>query len=135
MTKKVVLDTSALIIHGKGQQDIFELCDKFFGLPEFLVPSYIEKELKRKSKGGKGIKGATKKAANVALQQIEQFDRARVANPKKSAKTVDTALLKYVERNDYPLCTNDKKLRDRAKKKGIKVVYASDKYLKRVKER
>ncbi|MFO7872500.1 MAG: hypothetical protein R6U26_02535 [Candidatus Undinarchaeales archaeon] len=135
MTKKVVLDTSALIIHGKGKQNIFELCDKFFGLPQFLIPTYIKKELKRKSKGGRGIKGATKRAAKVAMQQIEQFKRAKITNPKKDAKTVDTALLNYAERNKYPICTNDGELRNRAKKKGIKVIYASDKYLKRVKER
>ncbi len=124
MKQKVVLDTSALIIHGKGKQNVFELLDKFVGLPQFIVPNFVEKELKTIAEKGKG---KTKTAANVALKQ---FDKVKVTKVKKTSKTVDTSLLNYAEKIGAWICTNDRGLRDRAKKRGIKVVYVSEKYFK-----
>lgn len=128
MAQKVVLDTSALIIHGKGRQNIFELLDKFVGLPQFIVPSFVKTELSTIAQKGKG---ARKVAANVALQQ---FDKVKVVSSKKIG-TVDTSLLNFSEHEKAWLCTNDKNLRERAEKRGIKVIYIGEKYFKNARER
>ena len=72
MRQKVVLDTSALIIHGRGRQDVFDLVDKFIGYPEVIVPSFIKQELETIAERSSGSR---KVAAGIALQM---FDRLQV---------------------------------------------------------
>ena len=84
---------------------------------DLIVPSPVINELKKLTKISKG---KNKLAAKIALKIAEQ-------PPFKTIKLeqndhVDNILLKICNQNDI-LCTNDKTLRKRAKKRGISVIY------------
>jgi uncharacterized protein len=91
-------------------------------LPSYklLVPSYVLEELeniKKRSRGKNRI------AASVAVKiaqnppfQVREMERGR-------GERVDDALL----RQSQVLCTNDRELRRKARKKGIPVVYLRQK--------
>ena len=84
---------------------------------DLIVPSIVINELKKlKTKK----KGKNKLAAGIALK-IATEEPFNVVQIKKDDH-VDNLLLNYCS-NDDVLCTNDKILRKRAKKRGITVVY------------
>ena len=84
---------------------------------ELIVPSPVINELTTLKKKAKG---KDKIACNIALQ-IAQKDPFSIVEIKKNDH-VDNLLLKYCTKEDV-LCTNDKNLRKRARKKGITVIY------------
>jgi hypothetical protein len=91
-------------------------------LPSYklLVPSYVLEELekiKRRSRGKNRI------AASVAIKIAENppFQVRKMELDRK--ERVDDALL----RHSRVLCTNDRELRRKARKKGIPVVYLRQK--------
>ncbi len=84
---------------------------------DLIVPSIVIDELtslKRKAKG------RDKLASGIALQ-IAQSEAFRIVEIDKDDH-VDNLLLKFCTGDDV-LCTNDKILRKRARKRGITVVY------------
>jgi len=84
---------------------------------ELIVPSIVINELTTLKKKAKG---KDKIASNIALQ-LAQSDNFSIVNIEKTDH-VDNLLLRYCTREDV-LCTNDKNLRKRARKRGITVVY------------
>lgn len=84
---------------------------------DLIVPSPVISELKKLTKNSKG---KDKLAAKIALKIAEQppFKTVKISQNDH----VDNILLNYCNKNDL-LCTNDKILRKRAKKRGISVVY------------
>lgn len=85
---------------------------------DLVVPSIVIDELttlKKKSKG------KNKLAASVALQIATQKPFI-VDEIDRNGEHVDNVLLKYCNVGDV-LCTNDRNLKMRAKKRGINVVY------------
>jgi rRNA-processing protein FCF1 len=96
--------------------DIVEELEIILPSYQLLVPSFVLDELK-KIKGR--CKGKTRIAASVAIKIamqnpfiVKDFDR-------KKGEAVDDALL----RHSQVLCTNDRDLRQKARKKGIAIVY------------
>lgn len=84
---------------------------------EIVIPSLVINELnKLKHKS----KGKDKLAASIALQLAES-EPFVIRNIKKT-EHVDNLLLKYCTQEDV-LCTNDRILRTRARKKSITVIY------------
>ena len=84
---------------------------------DLIVPSIVINELtKLKEK----TKGKNKLAASISLQ-IAKKEPFKIVNIEKKDH-VDNLLLNYCTKQDV-LCTNDKILRKRARKKGITVVY------------
>ncbi len=82
-----------------------------------IVPEVVLNELKLlKHKG----KGKNKLSASIAykIAQEEPF----IIKSMKKTEHVDNMLLNYCTNEDI-LCTNDKNLRQRARKKGITVIY------------
>ncbi|RAP53385.1 MAG: hypothetical protein BZ138_01150, partial [Methanosphaera sp. rholeuAM270] len=82
-----------------------------------IVPSIVISELNTLKKKAKG---SDKIACNIALQ-IAEDDSFSIAEIEKTDH-VDNLLLEYCTPDDV-LCTNDKNLRKRARKRGITVVY------------
>ncbi len=84
---------------------------------DLIVPSVVINEL---TKLKKKVKGRDKIASSVALK-IASNNPFKIVEIEKTDH-VDNLLLNYCT-NDDILCTNDKILRQRARKRGITVVY------------
>ncbi|MDO5852032.1 MAG: twitching motility protein PilT [Methanobacteriaceae archaeon] len=106
--------------------DIFyELKSLLKGQYEIIIPSIVIDELKKIQTTSKG---KDKLTAKITLKIIEK--RKYNIYPMIKDDHVDNILLKFTEHNGV-LCTNDQKLRIRARKKNIPVIYLRQhKYLK-----
>jgi len=148
---KVVLDTSVLLIPGKEQKrDIFLELLKLLGAYEAIVPSFVVTELESliSKKRGK-----TRDAAKLALSILENIIastdiastvmeetkatgfvyKVRVEEAKKTKKTVDDSLIDLADKMGARICTSDKKLRQKAEKKLVNVLFiGSKKYPKKI---
>lgn len=84
---------------------------------ELIVPSLVINELTTLKKKARG---RDKIASSIALQIAQSNDFSTVEIEKTGH--VDNLLLEFCTANDV-LCTNDKNLRKRARKRGITVIY------------
>lgn len=84
---------------------------------DLIVPSLVINELANLKKKAKG---KDKIASSIALQ-IAKSNSFKTVEIEKTGH-VDNLLLNYCTKEDV-LCTNDKILRKRARKRGITVVY------------
>lgn len=84
---------------------------------QLIVPSIVINELTTLKKKAKG---QDKIASNIALQLTQNENFSIIEIEKRGH--VDNLLLEYCTTDDV-LCTNDKILRKRARKRGITVVY------------
>jgi rRNA-processing protein FCF1 len=100
--------------------DIIDELEKILPSYNFVVPSFVMKELegiKRASKGKDKI------AASIALKIAKSPPFKTINVSLKKGEKVDDALLRISK----ILCTNDRELRERGRKCGITVLYLRQK--------
>mgnify|MGYP003532010020 FL=1 len=119
-SKEVVIDTNFFMVPFQFNVDIVSELEKLLPSYKLTTPSFVINELKGLKNNNKG---KTRLNANLALKlanssKIEIKDISLLEN-----ETVDDALLRVSE----VLATNDIELKNRAKDKGITVVYLRQK--------
>jgi len=100
--------------------DIISELEKIAPNGEFIIPSFVIDELKKikmKSKGKDRI------AARIALKLAKTGPFKIVDLPLNEGESVDDALIRLSD----ILCTNDKELRKKARRKGVPVIYLRQK--------
>ena len=119
-SKEVVIDTNFFMVPFQFNVDIITELENLLPSYKLTTPSFVINELKGLKKNNKG---KTRLNANLALKlanssKVEIKDISLLEN-----ETVDDALLRVSE----VLATNDIDLKNRAKNKGITVVYLRQK--------
>ena len=119
-SKEVVIDTNFFMVPFQFNVDIVTELEKLLPSYKLTTPSFVINELKGLKNNNKG---KIRLNANVALKlanssKVEIKDISLLEN-----ETVDDALLRVSE----VLATNDIELKNRAKNKGIAVVYLRQK--------
>ena len=109
---KFLLDTNFLMIPGKFKHDIFVSLSKF-GYPEFYTIDLVRQELMLLAQKG-GMDGAH---AKLALELIKMNNVSVLPSITKKA---DSEILRVAK--GYTVCTNDKELIKKLKKKEVPVV-------------
>ena len=118
--KEVVIDTNFFMVPFQFNVDIITELEKVLPSYKLTTPSFVINELKGLKRNNKG---KIRLNANLALKlanssKVEIKDISLLEN-----ETVDDALLRVSE----VLATNDIELKNRAKNKGITVVYLRQK--------
>ena len=119
-SKEVVIDTNFFMVPFQFNVDIITELENLLPSYKLTTPSFVINELKGLKKNNKG---KIRLNANLALKlanssKVEIKDISLLEN-----ETVDDALLRVSE----VLATNDIELKNRAKDKGITVVYLRQK--------
>ena len=119
-SKEVVIDTNFFMVPFQFNVDIITELEKILPSYKLTTPSFVINELKGLKKNSKG---KVRLNANLALKlanssKVEIKDISLLEN-----ETVDDALLRVSE----VLATNDIELKNRAKDKGITIVYLRQK--------
>ena len=119
-SKEVVIDTNFFMVPFQFNVDIITELENTLPSYKLTTPSFVINELKGLKKNNKG---KTRLNANLALKlanssKVEIKDISLLEN-----ETVDDALLRVSE----VLATNDIELKNRAKDKGITIVYLRQK--------
>ena len=119
-SKEVVIDTNFFMVPFQFNVDIITELENTLPSYKLTTPSFVINELKGLKKNNKG---KTRLNANLALKlanssKVEIKDISLLEN-----ETVDDALLRVSE----VLATNDIELKNRAKNKGITIVYLRQK--------
>ena len=118
--KEVVIDTNFFMVPFQFNVDIITELEKVLPSYKLTTPSFVINELKGLKRNNKG---KIRLNANLALKlanssKVEIKDISLLEN-----ETVDDALLRVSE----VLATNDIELKNRAKDKGITIVYLRQK--------
>ena len=119
-SKEVVIDTNFFMVPFQFNVDIITELEKLLPSYTLTTPSFVINELKGLKRN---TKGKVRLNANLALKlanssKVEIKDISLLEN-----ETVDDALLRVSE----VLATNDIDLKNRAKNKGITIVYLRQK--------
>ena len=119
-SKEVVIDTNFFMVPFQFNVDIITELEKILPSYTLTTPSFVINELKGLKRNNKG---KVRLNANLALKlanssKVEIKDISLLEN-----ETVDDALLRVSE----VLATNDVELKNRAKSKGITIVYLRQK--------
>ena len=119
-SKEVVIDTNFFMVPFQFNVDVIDELEKLLPSYNLTTPSFVINELKGLKNNNKG---KTRLYANLALKlanssKVEIKDISLLEN-----ETVDDALLRVSE----VLATNDIELKNRAKNKGITIVYLRQK--------
>ncbi|WP_305554396.1 PIN domain-containing protein [Methanobrevibacter sp. V74] len=119
-SKEVVIDTNFFMVPFQFNVDIITELENLLPSYKLTTPSFVINELKGLKRN---TKGKTRLNANLALKlanssKVEIKDISLLEN-----ETVDNALLRVSE----VLATNDIELKNRAKNKGITIVYLRQK--------
>ncbi|MBE6494900.1 MAG: twitching motility protein PilT [Methanobrevibacter thaueri] len=119
-SKEVVIDTNFFMVPFQFNVDIITELENLLPSYKLTTPSFVINELKGLKNNNKG---KTRSNANLALKlanssKVEIKDISLLEN-----ETVDDALLRVSE----VLATNDIELKNRAKNKGITIVYLRQK--------
>ena len=119
-SKEVVIDTNFFMVPFQFNVDIITELENLLPSYKLTTPSFVINELKGLKNNNKG---KTRLNANLALKlanssKVEIKDISLLEN-----ETVDDALLRVSE----VLATNDIELKNRAKNKGITIVYLRQK--------
>ncbi|MBQ2227310.1 MAG: twitching motility protein PilT [Methanobrevibacter sp.] len=119
-SKEVVIDTNFFMVPFQFNVDVITELENTLPSYKLTTPSFVINELKGLKNNSKG---KTRMNANLALKlanssKVEIKDISLLEN-----ETVDDALLRVSE----VLATNDIELKNRAKDKGITVVYLRQK--------
>lgn len=110
----VVLDTNALLLPFTSGVRIDAELERVVGPVQWLVPSSVAWELERLAKG----KDNAARAARMAQKLV-----ARAATVETSLPG-DDGVLEVATKNSALLVTNDRKLQEEARKRGIRVLVA-----------
>lgn len=119
-SKEIVIDTNFFMVPFQFNVDIIDEIEKRLPGYKLTTPYFVINELKGLKKNNKG---KTRLNANLALKLIESSDIEIKDIPLNKDETVDDALLRVSK----VLATNDIELKNRAKDKGISVVYLRQK--------
>ena len=119
-SKEVVIDTNFFMVPFQFNVDIITELEKVLPSYKLTTPSFVINELKGLKRNNKG---KIRLNANLALKlanssKVEIKDISLLEN-----ETVDDALLRVSE----VLATNDIELKNRAKNKGITIIYLRQK--------
>ena len=119
-SKEVVIDTNFFMVPFQFNVDIITELENLLPSYKLTTPSFVINELKGLKRNNKG---KVRLNANLALKlanssKVEIKDISLLEN-----ETVDDALLRVSE----VLATNDIELKNRAKEKGITIVYLRQK--------
>jgi len=115
--RKAIIDTNVLMYIFTKKADVFsQLRD--LGYRRFIFPKQIINELENL---GKNLEGFERRAANFALDLIKKCSDCEIVEVEACGS--DNAILKLAETENAVVITNDKKLRKRAKERGITVGY------------
>jgi rRNA-processing protein FCF1 len=113
--KKVLLDTNFMLVPYQFKLDIFNGIEKAIEAPHsFVIPTGVVNELKVLSKG-RGKEGA---AARFALKLVKLHKHESV----ESSGNVDEWILGYATERGIIVATNDRALREKLKRKRVKVL-------------
>lgn len=114
MPGKVLIDTNALMAaHSQGVDILGELESLDPGL-EPVVPSGVVLELEAIARGGGGDEA---RSASVALELAEDLSTVESEGP------VDDEIVRLAEERGFEVLTNDSKLIERLRRRGIPVIY------------
>ncbi|MEM3555799.1 MAG: nucleotide-binding protein [Candidatus Micrarchaeia archaeon] len=111
---EAVVDTNFLMLAHQFKLNIPEQLEGLLGSYRMVTCSGVMGELEKLSLG-KGRNGA---AARYALKLVKECN----VEVKKSIGDVDEWIVSYCKRRDAVACTVDKKLRERLKREGVRVV-------------
>lgn len=112
---RILLDTNFLLVPYQFKLDVFEeMRDVFEGEYSYVVPSGVVGELRKLGKG-RGREGA---AARFGLKLLGMREHEEV----ESCGNVDEWILGYAQKEKLVVATNDRALREKLKRKRVKVV-------------
>jgi len=111
---KFLLDANFLMIPGKFKADIFGELERF-GKPELFTIDLVVKELSKLSKG----KGKDTFSAKLGLFFIQERD---IGILETEGKNADSEMLALAGKG-FTVCTQDKLLISKIRRKGGKVVF------------
>lgn len=115
--KKVVIDTNAVLLPFYFNVDIF---DQIFSLIEepfkIVIGTNVLAELEKLAKK----RGESAKAASLGLLFIKKYKKFIEVVEGKGH--VDRWMVEYAKENNAIVCTNDMRLKERAKKNGLTVI-------------
>lgn len=115
--KKIVVDTNFMLLPFYFNVDVF---DQIFSLIEepfkIIIGTNVIAELEKLRKG----RGKSAKAAAVALLFIEKYKKFIEVVEAKGE--VDRWMVEYAKENNAIICTNDMKLKEKAKASGLRVM-------------
>lgn len=111
----VFLDSNFCTLPFQRRIDVVESIKSLIPNVEILVPDFIISELEKIS--------VKEKTARMALKFIDENEDIDVFWTGLNPKNIDSALLSLGEEHKAVIATNDKKLRVRLKKNGIKSVF------------
>ncbi|RLF41862.1 MAG: hypothetical protein DRN12_01990 [Thermoplasmata archaeon] len=110
--KKIILDSSALMMVFEFNIDIEEELDRLLGRYHILIPRNVVDEIDFLSQKGRGRK---KQLAKTALKLLQRYDIIDV----DSNLNADDAVVAAAEEYNGMVVTNDRELRRKLKEKGI----------------
>jgi len=120
---KIILDSNFLLIQPQFHIDILEELENVLNQRVTgIILSPVYKELQTISRGNNVNE---RKKALFVLKYIEGFDIVDVI--KRQNETVDDLIIRLAKEWNYPVATNDKKLRKRLRDVSIAVVYLRQK--------
>ena len=115
----VLLDTNLLMVPQQFGVDIFSEIERICPEYELVTLSGIVLELKKIKETAK--KGKDKRAASVALSFIEKLHKK--IKIVESLGDVDEFIVNFSAENGAIVCTNDKELKKKLRKKGVRVIH------------
>lgn len=122
---KFLLDTNFLMIPGMFKLNIFEMLQEF-DAPNYYTLDLIVEELKKLSKSRRKKSGY----ATMALHSLRKEDVHII--PVKTKMHADNAIVRIAD-NDFIVCTQDKALIKKLKRKKVRIVTLRQKrYLREV---
>lgn len=114
---KILLDTNFLLIPAQFNVDIFSEIERIADFPYRIC--ILKQTIDELKKIIKEQKGKHRNAAKLALQLIKQKDLNTIKNSSKDS--VDDIILDIVN-PEYIVATQDKELKDRLKRKKIRII-------------
>ncbi|MUN28298.1 type II toxin-antitoxin system VapC family toxin [Sulfuracidifex metallicus] len=121
----VVLDTNILLYIYEGFDPLLSIVERFDYKPDFYIHKAVINELMTIRGREKGFAKAAR--VNVALQYLDKFSNSWKLIDMECRKRVDECLLDTAKEMKLILMTNDSRLKEKALRSGIKVLYIQGK--------
>ncbi len=123
--QKVLVDTNILLYIYDGFDPFLSIIERFDYKPEFYIHKAVLNELKTVRDRGKGF--AMRARVNVAMNYLERFSDMWKTVGEECHEAVDQCLLNLAKDMNLIVMTNDRLMKERALKEGIKVLYVQGK--------
>jgi rRNA-processing protein FCF1 len=115
--KRVVVDTNFMLIPFYFNVDVFDQIFSLLDEPfKIVIGTNVLAELEKLKKG----KGKAASGAAIALAFIEKYKK--FVEVVEGRGPVDNWIIRYAKENNGIVCTNDARLRERAKANGLSVI-------------